>query len=373
VDNYSTDLATGASSPTLQNSAVTLGASFQNLTSVTFRFYVTNSATTGTTWRQDNVSVYGLFSNVAPQTYYQDFDADGYGNPSVSLTQCTQPAGYVSDNQDCNDSNSGINPTTVWYQDADNDNLGNALVSFTGCTPPGGYVLTSGDCDDNNNTIAGPVTYYTDADNDGFGDNGGIGLSMCSNPGPGFATNNTDCDDLEPTVYPGAPEICDGLDNDCNGPADDGLVFNDYFVDADGDNYGSGSPISLCQDPGNGYSLNGGDCDDTDPNTYPGATDIFGNSIDENCDGVDGYVGINEISGMAISVSPNPTNNSLNIHFGVNDSYSVCLKDLNGKICFESNISAEFMNIDLKDFEAGIYLLNVKNQTNSFVTRIVKQ
>jgi MYXO-CTERM domain-containing protein len=78
-----------------------------------------------------------------------------------------------------------------------------------------------------------------------------------------FTTCDGDCDDLDPTVYPGAPEIDDGLDNDCNG------VVDDLPADEDGDGF---SPPT--------------DCDDYDDNVYPGATEWCDNGIDDDCDGL---------------------------------------------------------------------------------------
>jgi nitrous oxidase accessory protein NosD len=67
-------------------------------------------------------------------------------------------------------------------------------------------------------------TFYRDADGDGFG-NPLITIQACTAP-PGYVADNTDCDDTHATVYPGAPEICDGLDNNCNGQIDEGFGFS---------------------------------------------------------------------------------------------------------------------------------------------------
>ena len=63
------------------------------------------------------------------------------------------------------------------------------------------------------------TNYYADNDGDGFG--AGSATNACDAPGTNYVTNNLDCDDLDPNVYPGAPEICDGKDNDCSGALDD--------------------------------------------------------------------------------------------------------------------------------------------------------
>lgn len=109
--------------------------------------------------------------------------------------------------------------------------------------------------------------YFNDADQDGYP------LAV-------------DCDDANPDVYPNAPEICDGLDNDCNGEADDGLTFTIYFEDQDGDGFGNpADTLSNCNGiiPA-GFVGNALDCDDSNPNIYFEAPEIC-DGIDNNCDG----------------------------------------------------------------------------------------
>ena len=86
--------------------------------------------------------------------------------------------------------------------------------------------------------------------------------------GDGFP-DTVDCDDRDPTVYPGAYEICDGMDNDCDGMVDEGCGSTG---DADGDGY-----IDAL--------LGGTDCDDSAPTTYPGAYELC-DGMDNDCDGL---------------------------------------------------------------------------------------
>jgi hypothetical protein len=104
----------------------------------------------------------------------------------------------------------------------------------------------------------------------------------CTAP-PGFVLDNSDCDDTRNDVYPNAVELCDYLDNDCNGLVDES-VATEYFFDADGDGYGNMySPIPACTQPPGTITM-GGDCNDSDPAIHLGATELE-NGIDDNCTG----------------------------------------------------------------------------------------
>ncbi|MBK8705730.1 MAG: putative metal-binding motif-containing protein [Saprospiraceae bacterium] len=274
----------------------------------------------------DNADCDDTDGDINPTTvWYKDEDTDGYSD-GTTLTQCTQPTDYylagdlTATSGDCDDTDGDINPTTVWYKDEDGDGYSDG-TTLTQCTQPTNYYLAgdltaiTGDCDDANpaikpgatevcdgidnncdgNTDEGLafVNYYLDGDNDGYGDNNGAPYNACASPGPLWITDNTDCDDSNNTVYPGAAEICDNLDNDCDGMTDEG-VQTTYYLDADGDNYYTGSPVMACTSPGMDYVtsvIGGGDCDDDNSAVNPGANEIV-NGIDDNCNGQTDETGI---------------------------------------------------------------------------------
>src|SRR5678810_137074 len=84
-------------------------------------------------------------------------------------------------------------------------------------------------------------TYYLDGDGDSYGDpNFSSSVTTCAaSPPNGYVTDASDCADNDPGRHPGQGEVCDGVDQDCNGTPDDGMVFQDYFPDSDGDGYGN--------------------------------------------------------------------------------------------------------------------------------------
>jgi len=371
LDNFATNIDTIACSwngNVMLADTISLPASFSNVSAVTFRFYVINQATATSTLRMDNVSVWGNLITIAPSLFYADADGDGFGNPAIDTLVCNAPAGYVANNTDCNDANALINPNTVWYQDLDNDQVGNTSVSQVACVQPAGYVLANGDCNDNNAAITGPVMYYLDTDNDGYGDDA-TGVEQCTQP-PNTILIGGDCNDANNAVYPGATEICDGLDNNCNGQEDEGLTFSNYYFDGDNDGYGIGNPTVSCS-PIAGYATQTGDCDDSNNTVYPGATDTEGNGIDENCDGVDGVVGIAE-STLVAQLVPNPTKALVAIHLSKAINGQITVTDLNGKILLQHDAKGLTFELDLHLLEQGSYLVHILDANNTLVQRIIK-
>ena len=152
-----------------------------------------------------------------------------------------------------------------------------------------------------------PIDFYADADADGFGDDGDV-ATLCEQPA-GTSTVGGDCDDGNANTYPGAVEICDGLDNDCDGqvPADETDDDGDGVSECEGDCDDAdvdNSPLNaeVCDGQDNdcdgsideGFDLDldsftscDGDCNDFDDTINPLAPEVCGDGIDNDCDGVD--------------------------------------------------------------------------------------
>jgi hypothetical protein len=108
--------------------------------------------------------------------------------------------------------------------------------------------------------------------------------------GDGYVTTalrGGDCDDTDASVNPGVVvDDCSGVDEDCDGDVDEDGTPVSWYVDRDGDGYGDGGELVICTPP-EGYSRTDDDCDDTRPGVNPGATEVVGDTRDQDCDGVD--------------------------------------------------------------------------------------
>ena len=248
--------------------------------------------------------------------------------------------------------------------------MGNEAVTFVGCVPPANYVLQAGDCDDSNASLVYPVLYYEDNDNDGYG--AGTGIEFCANPGAGYAINDNDCDDSQPSVYPGAPELCDGFDNNCNGQTNEGLPTTIYYYDNDGDSFGQGVAGDFCVNPGAGYVSNNLDCSDANPGIYPSAPEIPDNGIDENCDNTDNYAALSESKLDGFKVFPNPSNGSFYVVFPIEmKSVNAQLIDLSGKELRNFQLQESHEQVDFSAVEAGIYIFKLTTETGTYCTQLV--
>ena len=245
--------------------------------------------------------------------WYLDADGDGYGaSTSEAFCEGETPSGYVLDGGDCDDFDPRVAPGAVeacngvdddcdtvidedvqatgMYADADGDGFGDPNDPVASCTEAPGVVGNDTDCDDSlgsthpgaaevcdgvDNDCDGQVDegatdgtlWFEDHDDDGFG--AGDGLSSCS-PLDGRTSVDGDCDDDDPTVFPGAEEVCDLADNDCNDLVDDGATdAAAWYADDDGDGYGDDADRTFACTPPSGRVAVGGDCDDSDPSVHP--------------------------------------------------------------------------------------------------------
>lgn len=126
-------------------------------------------------------------------------------------------------------------------------------------------------------------SWYTDGDGDGYGD--ALTLNTdCEIPVGGVA-DGTDCDDADETIHPGATEVCDEVDQDCDGDVDEGLMY----ADADGDGYGDpDESMCLCDATPDAVG-NADDCDDSDVSISPNASESWYDGVDQDCSDTSDY------------------------------------------------------------------------------------
>ncbi len=217
------------------------------------------------------------------ETWFFDGDGDGFGSTSL-IEECEAPSGYVEDDTDCDDSDNVIHPdaeelcngydddcdeavddddpsvadASTWYVDVDGDGYGYASISVEACSRPDEFVADDTDCDDTEEDVnpgatevcndidddcdgdiddddsdldtSSATTWYDDSDGDGYGDSS-VSTVACVQPSD-TVTDDTDCDDDDASANPGESEICDGVDNDCDGDVDSGALGSDVTCSA---------------------------------------------------------------------------------------------------------------------------------------------
>ncbi|MFH1465245.1 MAG: putative metal-binding motif-containing protein [Pseudomonadota bacterium] len=202
-------------------------------------------------------------------TWYTDADADGYGDAATATLTCTQPSGTVSDATDCDDTDAGVNPGALEVCDHVDDDCDGLI-------------------DQLDPSVADALTWYADADGDSYGDAADPGALWCAGDEPaGSLLSATDCDDTDAGVNPAAVEVCDRVDNDCDGSTDepDAADAGTWYADADADGWGDPAVVTVeCWQP-TGTVADASDCDDSAPSVYPGAAERVGDGTDQDCDG----------------------------------------------------------------------------------------
>lgn len=129
-----------------------------------------------------------------------------------------------------------------------------------------------------------PTQVYPDADRDGHGDPAASTQLACAETS-GFALVADDCDDSNADIHPEASELCNEIDDDCDGSVDNDVVYQTYFADGDADGFGDpGAPVQACA-PIAGAVDNATDCHDADASVFPGAIEVC-DYVDNNCDGL---------------------------------------------------------------------------------------
>ncbi len=274
------------------------------------------------------------------RTFYRDADGDGVGGTTTE-TACAPSAGYVGTSGDCDDANAARYPGRFEACNGIDDDCNGAIDPGCACTDGsvqvcgasevgacarGSQLCVGGtwgtecigeitpvpevcntvddDCDgavDDGVTVTGCLG---DGDSDGFG--AGAPSTQCRDATrmaagycpSGYTIVSGDCNDANASIRPSATEVCNGLDDDCDGVADDGVSASPCYVDADGDGRGTGTPTTQCRDAARaafgycpaGFTNLAGDCNDAASAIRPGATEAC-NGVDDDCDGAadDGF------------------------------------------------------------------------------------
>ncbi len=273
----------------------------------------------------------GIDDGLTFANYYPDTDGDGFGAAGAGyVASCVPMAGRVTSTTDCDDGNAAIKPTASeacngvddncngqtdegltfadYYPDGDGDSFGSASASGQrSCTPIAGRVTNNGDCNDGNASInpsraevcngaddncnaqtdegLPTQSYWVDGDADGYGAAGSTAVASCG-PVAGRVTNNTDCNDGNAAIRPGTPELCNGLDDNCDGTPDNGVTSQNYYVDSDHDGFGAAgsTPQASCSAVADRVT-NALDCNDLNAAIKPTATELC-NGVDDDCDNV---------------------------------------------------------------------------------------
>ncbi len=302
--------------------------------------------------------------------YLKDGDKDGFGESAVAKCLCKPSYPFTEfTGGDCNDQVATINPKIPELCDGIDNNCDGQIdpAGADGCSPffldkdQDGYgtylaapkclcdakapytTAVSGDCNDNDaNTYPksaefcdgkdtdcdgitdpkgaqGCKNFFVDLDSDGYGGNS-LSQCLCNAEAPFTTSKGGDCNDGNGTIHPAAEEACNSVDENCNGQTDEGAAGGkNWWIDEDGDGYGTGQPIQICNGPKAPWSASKpGDCNDKQAAINPGAAEVPCNNIDENCDGTanapgNAVVYSNDFEGSTAGWTTGVTSGALNM------------------------------------------------------------
>ncbi len=241
-----------------------------------------------------------------------DDDCDGITDEGTPLYD-DDGDGYSETDGDCDDGEDEDFPGALETCDGSDNDCDGVIDEETPCSDDDGdgFPENGGDCNDENPSAYPGGTEYADGldnDCDGFVDEETCATDYdldgyCVGPelDPSCPVEDCvdgslpgDCDDGNPLISPVGTESCDGVDQDCDGIADeeDAYGCTDLWEDVDGDNFGVGDPRCLCGFDGNYRAFQGGDCYDMNPSVFPGQLAFFtanrgDGGYDYDCNGND--------------------------------------------------------------------------------------
>lgn len=233
----------------------------------------------------------GVFCNGVERCAPESGDADAFG--------CVGAGSPCLEAQSCNEESDHCDAICGVASDADGDGHDALACDGDDCddADPNRFPTNSEVCDAMHHDEDCDATTFglRDSDGDTYPD------ATCCNVQGSESFCGTDCDDGHPDVHPTQAEVCNGIDDNCDGVADEGLAIVGFFPDCDGDDYGAigrpplmrcGAPTlpPSCPAPGpgpmNGWADNADDCNDGLSDVNPGTSEDTCNGLDDNCDGL---------------------------------------------------------------------------------------
>jgi len=188
-------------------------------------------------------------------------------------------------------------------------------------------------------------------------------IDTCIAEVSGYVNNNLDCEDTNPDIYPGAIEVCNYLDDNCDGIEDDNVIFIQTYQDEDGDSFSNILIDSFACEIPFGYVVDNTDCDDTNANIYPGAVEIL-NGADDVCDQIaDEGINLKDPLHINFSVYPNPTSYVLIVASNLSCIISYNIVLTYGSIVKNGFINTKIDSINVAELPSGFYVIELKSLT----------